>query len=287
MKTKKNKSNSEGNLIGDDGYDPELEIIEYELIFSIAKEEEKLLACLKDDFNRKIDKFKPLAIQNNWILPDIDIFGNYLADLEKKLQLKYKDDPEILTQKYSERAKRYQIHVQNRVTKELYPIVYELYKGGTIHFPKPEIPESYLLDWMEKKKKDLIKRGLISTQSKTKKTVSIPSKKGLNPQRKVFREDLKKLFFEKNNNYDEYEEILNKLFDQGLLSDSKCTWIGIEMHGKTQLASLIKWVGIDRLKVKFTEKEVTAIALKNFNTEISLGSVKKGKAENGEFYLMK
>lgn len=285
MKKIGNKTNKENNLIEDDGFNPELETVHYDLILNEKETVEKWLKCLEQDFKRKIEKFKPLATINNWILPDLNIFPDYVSDLEKKLQDKYKDNPEILIQKYDDKTERFKTHSTSRVTKELYPIVFETYDGPTIHFFKPEIPESYILDWMEKTKKDLIKRGLISSEPNIIKSLSIPFKTNESSKHKTIKENLKILFFEKNENYDEFNDILNRLQKQELLSEDKLTWIGKGMNGKIQLASLIKWIGISRLRTKFQEKEVISIGLNNFNMNISQGSVKKANESDGEYYL--
>ena len=80
-------------------------------------------------------------------------------------------------------------------------------------------------------------------------------------------------------------DLKNHLFKKGLLSEDKTTWIGIGMNGVIQLASLIKFIGLKYFQTTFSEKQVGLIGEKDFSIVISKGSIKKGKAESGEYYL--
>lgn len=76
-----------------------------------------------------------------------------------------------------------------------------------------------------------------------------------------------------------------KLYKKGVLSEDHSTWIGVGMDGKSQLASLIKFVGHKFLNKSLSEDQVIFISEKDFNNKVSKGTVKKGKAENAEFYF--
>lgn len=95
--------------------------------------------------------------------------------------------------------------------------------------------------------------------------------------------------FEKKFGKLEGEETLNELkshlFKKSLLSEDLTTWVGNGMNGKEQLASLIKFIGMKFFQNAFSEKEVGHISENDFNLEISSGTIKKAKSENGEYYL--
>ena len=81
-------------------------------------------------------------------------------------------------------------------------------------------------------------------------------------------------------------DLKTQLFEKGVLSEDRTAWIGIGMHGVIQLASLIKFIGLKYFQTTFSEKQVELICEKDFNKKISKGSIKKGKSEHGEYYLI-
>lgn len=80
-------------------------------------------------------------------------------------------------------------------------------------------------------------------------------------------------------------ELKNHLFKKSLLSEDLTTWIGIGMNGKTQLASLIKFIGMKYFQTSFSEKQVAFISEMDFSLKMSEGTIKKAKSEFGEVYL--
>ncbi|MCH7402892.1 hypothetical protein ACFOUP_16800 [Belliella kenyensis] len=272
----------------------DLEEIEFELPEPTHKTQEELekiwLENLKSNFKNSIAKYKPLAIKNNWVLPTdpVSLFNQYFQELEKETLEKYKDNPTSLKRGLDNLDKDEILLEFDNVELELYPIYYELVDFSTLRFPKPEIPENYILIYISEKKEELLNLGLFLLEKQVSDLKKIPSKS--NSTRKFdkpFRNDLKLAFQNQFGNDSKYFELLNCLFKQGLLSDDLSVWVGTKENGKIQLASLIKWVGLKELTIKFTEKEVKEIAKKNFGLPISLSSVKASKPEDGEYYHKK
>jgi hypothetical protein len=83
----------------------------------------------------------------------------------------------------------------------------------------------------------------------------------------------------------EYQSFKKQLFSKDLLSQDRSTWIGTDQNGKIQLASVIKYAGREFLQRSLSEKEVKFISTNDFNNTVSPGSVKKGKADFGQFYF--
>lgn len=80
-------------------------------------------------------------------------------------------------------------------------------------------------------------------------------------------------------------ELKSHLFKKSLLSEDLTTWTGTGMHGKGQLASLIKFIGMRFFQTAFSEKQVAIISEEDFNLKMHLGTIKKAKSEFGEYYL--
>ena len=91
--------------------------------------------------------------------------------------------------------------------------------------------------------------------------------------------------FGKDEGIQKLNDLKAKLYKEGVLSEDHSTWVGVGMHGKSQLASLIKYVAHKFINKSFSENQVIFISEKDFNNKVSKGTVKKALAENAEFYF--
>ena len=57
------------------------------------------------------------------------------------------------------------------------------------------------------------------------------------------------------------------------------------MHGKEQLASLIKYIGIKFFQTALSTEQVGYIGENDFNLKISKATIKNAKSGKGEYYL--
>lgn len=87
-------------------------------------------------------------------------------------------------------------------------------------------------------------------------------------------------------NEHEINEITKALYDNELISEDRSTWIGTKMNGKSQLASVIKFIGLKYLQKTFSVKDVQSIALNTFNIKISIATIKTSPPSNGEYYFL-
>lgn len=97
--------------------------------------------------------------------------------------------------------------------------------------------------------------------------------------------DLKTSFINKGMK-ESLEEVIETLFNHDLISEDRSTWIGTKMNGKSQLASVIKFIGLKYLQMTFSVKDVQSIALNTFNTKISIATIKSSPSSNGEYYFL-
>jgi hypothetical protein len=75
------------------------------------------------------------------------------------------------------------------------------------------------------------------------------------------------------------------LYKKNLLSEDLSIWIGTGMHGKEQLASFIKYIGIKFFQTALSTEQVGYIGENDFNLKISIATIKNSKSDKGEYYL--
>ena len=132
----------------------------------------------------------------------------------------------------------------------------------------PLIPKEYFIEWAHIE----TNRVLGSKAKKERKELKV-------------RKSLKEHFFNKYSDHEIYNSIKHQLFAKGLLSEDKSTWVGTAMNGKIQLVGAIKFLGKKHLVKTLSAEEIEFIAKVDFCIDVSLGSIKKGKAEFGEVYF--
>ena len=113
-----------------------------------------------------------------------------------------------------------------------------------------------------------------------------PPKKPSSEPKKVFT--LSQFFsnrFGKIEGEKKLNDLKRNLYKKNLLSEDLSIWIGTGMHGKEQLASLIKYIGIKFFQTALSTEQVGYIGENDFNLKISNATIKNAKSDKGEYYL--
>ncbi|GAB2479050.1 hypothetical protein [Algoriphagus taiwanensis] len=230
------------------------------------------------------------GVRHGWYIPDdpMKIFQIYFSHLKNQVKKEFCLDPNLLDSELDDLSLN-----DRRIGQILYPIIY---KGDKIpeflRLPDPSVPEDFILTFVAKQNSILgfetSDNQKMNNPSDQKKKISTAMDSSTNrktaPDPQI---SLKELFIKKYEDQKEYDKLKNFLYKKGLISEDYTTWTGIDMHGKIHLVSMVKYIGLKFLQKSLHEKQVIQICIQDFNVEVSLGSVKKGKSEDGEYLFVK